>query len=63
MSLAELLFLAATKNIRLSHAESLVIKFSPNSAYLSTYLPTNSHLYPQSHFQSFTQDEDNTGKT
>ena len=58
-----LLFLAANKNIVLSRAESLVIKYFTPSAYLSTYLATNSHLHPQSHFQSFTQDEDNTGKT
>ena len=63
VSLAESLFLAANKNIDLSSAESLVIKYFTPSAYLSTYLPTNSHLHPQSHFQSFTQDEDNAGKT
>ena len=63
MSLAELFFLAANKNIGLSRAESLMIKYFIPSAYLSTYLPTNYHLHPQSHFQSFAQDEDNTGKT
>ena len=62
-SLAELLFLAGIKNIGVPHAESLVIKYFTCRAYLSTYLPTILILHPQCHFQSFTQDEDNTVQT
>ena len=63
MSLAELSFLAGIKNIGMPHAESLVIQYFTSRAYLSTYLPTILILHPQCHFQSFTQDEDNTVKT
>ena len=60
---SRILFLAGIEYIGVPRAESLVIKYFTFRAYLSTYLPTILILHPLWHFQSFTQDEDNTGKT